>query len=225
MVQAVLIKTFFSQRPRFSHLPVVLMWLALMAVSSSVSWKNPKLLRGGATVELAIFEEGEVWRLFTAQFLHSDLGHLLSNSYMMFILGLFVSAYFGWWVFPVAALLGGALTHLFTIMAYSPGAHLLGASGVVYWLAGFWLVLYLLIERQRSWPRRLLRVTGVGLLILFPSEFQPQVSYAAHAWGCVLGIAFGLVYFSFKRHWIRSFEQYEWESSEEEVESPGVTFH
>lgn len=211
MPEAVLRKTLFSRRPRFFDLHLVVLWLVLMAVSSYVGWQDRELLNSGATVGPAIFEEGEIWRLFTAQFLHSDLGHLLSNSYMMLILGIFVYAYFGWWVFPVAALMGGAMVNLLTIIGYPPEAHLLGASGVVYWLAGFWLVLYFMVERQRSWARRLLRVAGVGLMILFPSEFQPKVSYAAHGWGFVLGAGFGLIYFYLKRPWIRSFEQYELE--------------
>ncbi|MCB0364707.1 MAG: rhomboid family intramembrane serine protease [Bdellovibrionaceae bacterium] len=205
----VLRQTLLTRRPRFFDAQLVLLWLGLMIVSSWSAWSDARLIEWGATIGPRILESGEVWRLITAQFLHSDLGHLLSNGYMIFILGLFVHAYFGWQVFPLAALGGGALVNLLTIASYPPEARLLGASGVVYWLAGFWLVLFLLIERQRSWPRRLLRVAGVGLLILFPSEFQPNVSYLAHSWGLILGVLSGVIFFVLRFKWIRSFEVFD----------------
>ncbi|MCB0387066.1 MAG: rhomboid family intramembrane serine protease, partial [Bdellovibrionales bacterium] len=197
----VLRQTLLTRRPRFFDAQLVFLWLTLMVVSSWAAWSDPTLIEWGSAIGPNIVNGGELWRLVTAQFLHSDLGHLLSNGYMILILGFFVHSYFGWLVFPVAALIGGALVNLFTIMAYPPEARLLGASGVVYWLAGFWLVLFLLIERQRSWPQRLLRVAGVGLLILFPSEFQPKVSYLAHAWGFFLGVVFGSIYFVSRFKW------------------------
>lgn len=199
-------QTLFTRRPRFFDSQLVVLWVALMAVSSWLAWQNPQLIERGAASSQAAFHQGEGWRLVTAVFLHSDLGHLLSNAYMILLLGFFVHAYFGWLIFPVAAVVAGAMVNGLTILSYPPEHQLLGASGVVYWLAGFWLVLFFLIERQRSWSSRILRVGGVGLLILFPSEFQPQVSYRAHAWGLALGVVAGLIYFLVKRRWIQAFE-------------------
>jgi rhomboid protease GluP len=205
-------QTFFTRRPRFFDSQLVGLWVALMAVSSWMAWENSHLIDRGAANLQAVFHQGEVWRLVTAVFLHSDLGHLLSNAYMILLLGFFVQAYFGWPIFPVAAVAAGAVVNGLTVLSYPPESQLLGASGVVYWLAGFWLVLFFLIERQRSWMSRSLRVMGVGLLILFPSEFQPHVSYRAHAWGFGLGVVAGLLYFLVKRRWIQAFEVVETET-------------
>jgi len=74
---------------------------------------------------------------------------------------------------------------------------LIGASGVVFWMGGAWLALYVMIEVRRTLKQRLLRALGVGLLLFFPSEaFDPQVSYLTHAVGFAMGLVSGLlVYF------------------------------
>ncbi len=74
---------------------------------------------------------------------------------------------------------------------------MIGASGVVFWMGGAWLALYVMIEVRRTLKQRLLRALGVGLLLFFPSEaFDPQVSYLTHAVGFAMGLVSGLlVYF------------------------------
>jgi rhomboid protease GluP len=49
---------------------------------------------------------------------------------------------------------------------------------------------------------------GVGLVIFFPSTYNPNVSYMAHAIGMVLGILFGFAYFFINRGRFRRAERY-----------------
>ncbi|MBV2168806.1 MAG: rhomboid family intramembrane serine protease, partial [Bdellovibrio sp.] len=96
-----------------------------------------------------VFSHYEFWRLWTTLFAHADLGHLTSNSFLFFIFGYFLSGYFGVVVFPLSALIFGGFTNAIVLLTYDPTVHLIGVSGVVYWMGGVWLVLYLLLDQQR----------------------------------------------------------------------------
>lgn len=146
-----------------------------------------------------VFEAKEYWRLFTSSIIHADLSHFLSNSFMLSIMGYFVSYHYGPVILPGIAFLSGILINLIVIWGYPPEVSLVGASGVVYWLWGFWLVLYFGIQRHETIIRRIMKVSIVGMFILIPSEFSPQVSYYAHGVGFVLGMLFGLIYFLINR--------------------------
>ncbi|WP_232469245.1 rhomboid family intramembrane serine protease [Bdellovibrio bacteriovorus] len=173
---------------------------ALIAMSV-VYWRN----WGGIGALLpasgeAVFKNHEYWRLWTALFAHADLGHLASNSLGIFVLGYFLSGYFSLWFFPVAALLVGGLTNYLTLLSYDPAVKLVGISGVVYWMGAAWLILYLLLDQQRTKTQRMLRAFGVALGVFFPaSAFDPSISYLAHWYGFLLGLASGAVYYFVNR--------------------------
>ena len=156
-----------------------------------------------------VFEHKEYWRLFTSSLIHGDLAHLLSNSIMLSIMGYFVCSHFGTIMYPIMGFIVGIFINLIVIWDYPAGASLVGASGVVHYLWGFWLVLYILIQRHIKLNRRLMKATAVGIFILIPTEYKPQVSYYAHGVGLVLGIMTGLFYFIFNRKKIRSYEEWE----------------
>lgn len=142
-----------------------------------------------------VFGMGEYWRLFTSSLIHADLSHFLSNSFMLAIMGYFVNYHYGAVAFPLLAFLFGILINLVVIWNYPADTSLVGASGVVYWLWGFWLILYIGIQRHISIYRRFMKVSVVGLFVLLPGEFRAQTSYFAHGVGLLLGMFFGLVYF------------------------------
>jgi hypothetical protein len=73
-------------------------------------------------------------------------------------------------------------------------------------MAGFWLVMYVLIERRLPIRKRLLRSVGVGLVVLMPAALQPFVSYRTHAIGFAVGVAGALTYFLARKEAIRSAE-------------------
>lgn len=157
----------------------------------------------------AVFRQGEWWRLWSALFSHSDLGHLLSNSGLFFVFGLLLSGYFGLFLFPVMALFWGGLTNGVVVGTSSPEMHLIGMSGVVYWMGGLWLTLYFLLSRHLSVTQRVLRSLGVALMIFMPSEaFNPSISYKAHAVGFGFGVFFGGLYFLAYRRKFRAAERF-----------------
>ena len=157
----------------------------------------------------SVFAKGEIWRLWTTLFAHGDEKHLLSNSFLFFILGSFMAGYFGLKNFPLIALLFGGLINFLVLRHMPPEVNLIGMSGVVFWLGGAWLVLYFLIDRRKSLYQRTVRAIGVGLVLFFPAEaFDPSVSYSSHLIGFALGALWAVFYFLWNRRRFRSAETY-----------------
>lgn len=123
--------------------------------------------------------------------------------------------------FPFYALIAASITNFLSLLTYEPQTRLIGASGLVYLLAGFWLVMYFIIERNKNLIKRIIRVLGVGMVILFPSTFDHQVSYRTHLIGLIIGILYAIIYYFLNRKDLHKFDVY----VEEEIESPPITWH
>lgn len=131
---------------------------------------------------------GEPWRLVTANFLHASVGHLALNAVGLAALGALAERSLGSRAAPlvVAAAAAGAMGG-----CYAAGyENALGASGVVYGLAGalFWLELRAPGALPAGWrlPRRLF-----GALLALETVVLlgvPGIAHAAHAGGFVGGV-------------------------------------
>ncbi len=142
-----------------------------------------------------VFARHEYWRLFTTMAVHADFKHLGSNLVLFGILSFILNAYFGLLVFPGLTLVLGAATNALSLLTYSNDVTLIGASGAVYVMAGFWLAMYFGIERSQSVANRIVRCVGFTLVLLIPEAFEPVVSYRTHAFGFGLGLLGALPYF------------------------------
>ena len=219
-----LVKTLFSRKPHSNSFIVSASMVFLCALISNLVWKNKNLADLLSASQHGVYCQQKWWQLMTTVFVHGDGLHLISNSFMLFILGFFVFGYYGWKVYPIYALAGATVTNALALLTYSPQVRLIGASGLVYYLAGFWLCLYVIIERQRTMGARVLRVLGVGLMVLFPSTFEMQVSYRTHAIGIVVGIFMAGIYYLKNRKRLHGFEVYK-EVEEPEPEEKPITWH
>lgn len=205
--------TFLSQKPNKNAALIVAIVIACMAVTTALTWKYPDLERLWESSPQNVFNNHEYYRLPLSIFIHGDLGHFFSNMYMFGILGYLVCGYFGVSIFLFCTIALGVAVHALSLMTYEPTVTLIGISGVVYLLAGFWLVMFLGIDRRLSLGQRWLRAIGVGLIILFPTSFEPSTSYRAHFIGLVVGLIFGASYFYSRRRYFQSFEVIDLESS------------
>jgi rhomboid protease GluP len=148
-------------------------------------------------------------------------------------MGYFVSSYFGWVTFPIVAILMGAVINFIIVTSSIGDVGILGASGIVYWLWGFWLMMYFLIERKVTVTRRIMKIVAISLMVLVPTSYNPQTSYFAHFLGLILGLAIGTTHFFFNMKYFRSYERYEIiateldESSlnEDEEDNPPLYYH
>lgn len=174
---------------------------------SQLYWQHPLGIFLNAS-KSNIFEASEYWRLFTSTLIHGDLGHLLANSLMLFILSLVTVSFYGKVFTTVFIVSSGAIINLITLYSHTRDISLVGASGVVFCLWGFWLIMYFFIETQKTVMGRILRIGAVFLVLLVPSSYDPQTSYRAHYIGFGVGLVFGILYFLLNSKKLASFERW-----------------
>ena len=125
--------------------------------------------------------DGIIW----APFLHSDVGHLASNSFALLALGGLVAARgMSYWVrvTAVAIVVGGALTWELA----GSGNHI-GASGVIFGYLGALLGAAVFERRPRALAPALL-VSGFWSSLLVGLVPQDAISWEGHLFGMLAGI-------------------------------------
>ena len=153
-----------------------------------------------------VFEKGQYWKAFTTTLMHADFVHLGHNTLFFLAFSVLLNSYFGFWIFPVLSFVVGGLINLIALQIYNPQIYLVGISGVIYFMAAFWMTMFVGLERQMSLYRRIMITTGVSLILFFPEVFVKNVSYLAHGLGFGMGILLGIIYFKLMREKLRSNE-------------------
>ncbi len=195
-------KVLLSDRPSPQSVLLGVISLAVLVLIHGID--SNELVASGKL----IYQDHEYWRAFTTSLVHADTNHLGHNLLFFTGLSILLNHYFGWFVYPLMSLLIGGVINLIALKIYPPDIHLVGISGVIYFMAGFWLILYIFIERRFTLTRRIINSTAIGLIFLFPEVLQTRVSYLAHGLGLSFGLMFGLVYFYFQKNSIRSHERW-----------------
>lgn len=205
-----LVSTLITGVPQESSFFVAGMTVLFVILTTLLFWLAPiSTAELMPAAKISVFQQHQWWRLFTAVFIHSNLEHLLSNMLMLGIFSFFIYGYFGFTIFPVISLLLAAVVNALTIASYSAETSLLGASGLVYVLGGFWLSMYFFIQRQYAPVNRLIRVVGVALMLFAPTTFVPTTSYLAHGIGFLFGVISATIYFFINKKIIRQHEVYQ----------------
>ncbi len=161
-------------------------FILLFTVLSILAWENPHAML--VATQTDVFAQGEWWRLVTSPFVHADFIHLLSNSMLFLVFATLLNNYFGRWAFPVLSVFGAAATEAIALLTYPADVQLVGASGMVYLMAGMWLVYFARNSSYLKLSHRLMRIVAFVLVVLLPSTIEPQVSYRSHAIGFGLGL-------------------------------------
>ncbi len=208
-----LTKTFLSKRPSSQSFLVAVISLAFLALFFGADQDN------FSANGYLVYTKKEYWRAFTTTLLHADLNHLSSNAFFFAGLAGLLYNYFGFWVFPLLSVLVGGFINLIALAIYPPEVHLVGISGVIYFMASFWLTLYILIERRQKLFVRFIHAISVSLIFLFPQVFEVSTSYLAHGLGFLFGIPLGGIYFLLFRKKILSYDEWtEVEKSHDDIE-------
>jgi rhomboid protease GluP len=205
-------ETLLSKKPARHGFAVALASVAVLLATSVVYWSDAFGL--GALLPASrqsVFADGEYWRLVTSLGAHADFRHFLSNAIVFGVLAFLLFGYYGAWVYPGLAVVLGSFVTAAALRTYPGGTLLVGASGVVYLMAAFWLTLYLFVERRVPPGKRLVRAVGFGLIVLVPTAVEPQVSYRTHAIGFAAGAIAALAYFAKHRDRLRAEERVELE--------------
>ncbi|WEV44256.1 rhomboid family intramembrane serine protease [Lactobacillus sp. ESL0684] len=93
----------------------VLFLVFLLETGLGGSKNTTVLIELGAMNKKVILEAGQWWRLFTAQFLHIGIMHLISNVVMIYYLGTYLEQILGHWRFLLIYLLAGVGGNLLSL--------------------------------------------------------------------------------------------------------------
>jgi membrane associated rhomboid family serine protease len=135
--------------------------------------------------------DGAWWRLVTSAFLHYPvlpfgLVHLVLNMYGLYAFGPYVESVLGRWRFALAYLTMAVGASVAVYWLANPLAPTIGASGAVFGLFGFALVMLRHEGRDIS---ALLMLLALNAFL----SLQGGISWQAHVGGLVVGLAIGAV--------------------------------
>jgi membrane associated rhomboid family serine protease len=176
--------------------PLLWAWVVIGSFWAQAKW--PGWSEAGALDAAAVFGRGDVWRAATALFLHSDVGHLVSNlgsGVLVFTAAIMTfGRRRGWLLLGVAA---GAGNFLAAAMHAGTAYRSLGASTAVFAGLGLLTGRAIRVVARREQPHRWRTMimpfaAGATVLGLFGAG-DVHIDVLAHATGfgagCVLGLA------------------------------------
>jgi membrane associated rhomboid family serine protease len=163
----------------------------LSGTLDEIAWSFT-LFRGGALFNPLTLDQ-EWHRIFTHMFLHADLLHLLLNMSVLLMVGGDLEESIGWKKFIVVYLLcgvGGGLASLYWNL-FAVGV---GASGAIFGLVGFSLLMHLL-TRGRDFAAILPLLVSFAIFMLINAVFAAflRADHASHIGGFVTGAALALL--------------------------------
>jgi membrane associated rhomboid family serine protease len=162
---------------------------SILFLGSSLTGIGNQALRDFGTFGPFISEDGDWWRVISGGFLHSGLIHIGFNMYLLWQLGQQIERLIGpksYVAVYLASLFGGS----FGALLLDPDIPVVGASGAVFGLIGFTVLMY----RSRGIG---LFDTGLGFLIVINALYSLRggVSLGGHGGGFVVGVILGVLFF------------------------------
>lgn len=139
-------------------------------------------------------EQGQVWRLFTAMFLHADLTHLFGNMYLLIMLGRALANNYSNKKLVAAYLTSGVVGCILSFLFLRGRA--LGASGAIMGLGGVLLCKMLFSENRRYYRQGLL-YANLALMIVFNlgyGLFNTGIDNFGHFGGFICGFLIELLF-------------------------------
>jgi len=150
--------------------------------------------------------------IITSPLIHSDIKHLSANSVPLFVLGAMLMLFYrniAFRVFAVIYILSGI-----SVWVGAREAYHIGASGVVYGLAGFLFFSGIFRREKTQMVITLLVAFLYGSMVwgIFP-DFYPEenISYESHFWGLTIG---SILAFYYRKQGPKR-KKYQWEIDEE----------
>jgi membrane associated rhomboid family serine protease len=167
-----------------------LAWVFLLVLFFRLSLRAD--LQAAGLMDSRAVAQGQWWRLFTAIWLHADLGHLATNATIgLVLLGLAMGRY-GTGAGLLAAYLTGAGGNLIAWFLSSEPHRSLGASGMVLGSLGLLAVQSFALWR---WTPRAAKysVSGIagGVMLFVLSGLSPGSDVLAHFGGFATGLLLG----------------------------------
>jgi membrane associated rhomboid family serine protease len=190
----------------------LIMFIVQLVVNQGVTagwWLNvsiDSLIQLGAKVTPLVLQ-GQVWRLFTALFLHSGFVHLLLNMFSQVWLGMQTERFLGWWRLALIYFLSGIGGNMASAV-FLPETLQVGASSAIFGLFGIFAVdlavNWCVHTHRRLKVIQIIASTVLSLLV----GIAPHIDNFAHVGGLVFGVLASLVcvprQWAVAAHWERA---------------------
>lgn len=145
---------------------------------------NSVLISFGAKYNILI-EQGEIWRLVSCAFLHSNLIHIACNMYSLYIIGPQIQQAYGITKYLIIYIISCVTSSLLSYFM-SPSGISVGASGGIFGLMGA-LLAYAIIERNKIQKKYILSLIQIIILNLFIGLSIKNIDNFAHIGGLIGG--------------------------------------
>lgn len=146
--------------------------------------------------QAGLIRSGQLWRTITALTLHADISHLVANTVIGGLFGLFVGQLLGNGLAWLSILLAGASGNLMNAWIRDANHTSIGASTAVFAALGI-LAAYSWIRRlhlQKSLFKQGIPLIGGVLLLSYLGTGGGRTDVAAHVTGFLSGVFLGAIY-------------------------------
>ena len=157
---------------------------------------DPANVQLNLAFSLKNLEEGRLWTLVTALFLHASLIHLLGNMIFLYVFGNTLESVTNSKRMLTVFFVGGILSFPLSLPFFPSSATFVGASAAIFTLAA---VVMLVKPLRFSWL--LLMPVGMVAIVYFLYNalavyfnIQSNVAYVSHVIGFSLGLPFGIAW-------------------------------
>lgn len=137
---------------------------------------------------------GDWWRLFTSNYLHFGIIHLVLNMYALYNLGQFLEPMMGKLRYLTAYVCSGVLASLASLIWHTEGVNSAGASGAIFGLIGLMMAFIVTKYIPSSIRQSLLQSVGVMAVYSLIYGMKGGIDNAAHIGGLIAGFIIGLLY-------------------------------
>ncbi|MGA3109819.1 MAG: rhomboid family intramembrane serine protease [Candidatus Bathyarchaeia archaeon] len=174
----------------------VLILICIAATLYALYGADPTTVERNLVFSLKNLQEGRVWTLVTAIFVHASLIHLLGNMIFLYVFGNTLESVTNSKRMLTVFFVGGILSFPLSLPFFPPDATFVGASAAIFTLAA---VVMLMNPLRFSWL--LLMPVGMVAIVYFLYNalavyfnLQSNVAYISHVIGFSLGIPFGIAW-------------------------------
>jgi len=140
-------------------------------------------------INYKIFEDLEIWRLFSSMFMHADIMHLFSNMIALLLFGTVIEISVSKKKYCIIYLISGLIGSIASLFLLAPRTISLGASGAIFGLVG---AVFAMVALEEDKTLLYLGLAYVGYFIF--TSFAPGINYWAHLFGLASGFLFGYLF-------------------------------
>ncbi len=178
-------KAYFTFHPVTTVILIINTIMALLVLFSG-GFTLQNLISWGGLVPPLVTELGQYYRMLTAMALHGSILHVLMNGYVLYYIGGHLERLIGPKRYAIVYLASGILSSLFVVFFGQPNVVTVGASGAIFGVMGFLLILTF---RKPTWfppsiAKSIKNLTLINLVITF---LIPNISILGHLGGIVGG--------------------------------------